>query len=51
MVALAAALNENVAALMLTNPSTLGLFEPNIVRNSWYSHEQPKTVVGAFPTN
>ncbi len=28
--ALAAALNENVAALMLTNPSTLGLFEPNI---------------------
>jgi len=28
--ALAAALNDSVAALMLTNPSTLGLFEPNI---------------------
>jgi len=28
--ALAAALDDSVAALMLTNPSTLGLFEPNI---------------------
>jgi len=28
--ALAEALNDSVAALMLTNPSTLGLFEPNI---------------------
>ena len=30
--ALAAALDESVAALMLTNPSTLGLFEPNIAK-------------------
>jgi glycine dehydrogenase subunit 2 len=30
LAALEAALDSNVAALMLTNPSTLGLFEPNI---------------------
>lgn len=30
LAALEAALDTNVAALMLTNPSTLGLFEPNI---------------------
>jgi glycine dehydrogenase subunit 2 len=30
LVALEAALDDTVAALMLTNPSTLGLFEPNI---------------------
>ncbi len=30
--ALQEALNENVAAFMVTNPSTLGLFEPNIVK-------------------
>lgn len=39
LVALHAALNSSVAALMLTNPSTLGLFEPNISRICEMVHE------------
>lgn len=37
--ALEAALDDNVAALMLTNPSTLGLFEKNIMQIAKMVHE------------
>ncbi|MGE0002002.1 MAG: aminomethyl-transferring glycine dehydrogenase subunit GcvPB [Fimbriimonadaceae bacterium] len=39
LVALQAALGDDVAALMLTNPSTLGLFEPNIEEVCRLVHE------------
>lgn len=39
LAALEAALDSNVAALMLTNPSTLGLFEPNIEKICRMVHE------------
>lgn len=38
--ALKAVLNDDVAALMLTNPNTLGLFEKNIVEISQLLHEK-----------
>ena len=38
--ALAAAVNEDVAALMITNPNTLGVFEQNITRISEILHAQ-----------
>jgi glycine dehydrogenase subunit 2 len=34
------AMNQDVAALMLTNPNTLGIFEPNIVRITEIVHRQ-----------
>ena len=39
MDALKAVLNDEVAALMLTNPNTLGLFDPNIYTISQWVHE------------
>lgn len=37
--ALKAVLNDEVAALMLTNPNTLGLFDPNILTISQWVHD------------
>lgn len=39
MAAFEAALDDSVAAIMLTNPSTLGLFEPNIERICKMAHD------------
>src|SRR5262245_48103528 len=38
--ALESAMTEDVAALMLTNPNTLGIFEPNIVRIAEIVHQR-----------